>query len=347
MRATTEATTAPLSHRVLRHRPLGRSGLMVSEVGFGAWGIGGRTPGLTSYGPTDDACSLRALSVALERGITLFDTSPAYGAGHSETLIGRAVTGSARARVVLATKGGCERYDQPLDFSPESLERSLAASLERLNTDWVDLYQLHNPPPERMARGDDLRALMERWKAAGRIRAFGVSVATPRDGLTALACLAPDAIQANFNLLDQRCDAEGVLDAAQAAGCAVIARTPLCFGFLTGTVSSADLFPEGDHRRRLTPDLRGTWVESGRRMVEAVRAEAGGTPAQIALRFCVWHDALVSAIPGMVRPEEVEENADAAGVLRPLMPEEIRRLRELYTDIPVSQGTESRQGLQK
>ena len=129
----------------MRYRPLGKTGLQVSEIGFGAWGIGGRTVEQTSYGDTDDRTSLAALDRALERGITFFDTSAAYGNGHSEELIGRAVRGK-RSRAVITTKAGYEAWDQPPDFSPSAIVASTERSLARLGTDYLDLLQLHNPP---------------------------------------------------------------------------------------------------------------------------------------------------------------------------------------------------------
>src|SRR5215203_5260822 len=126
----------------MKYRALGRTGLTVSEIGFGAWGIGGRTVGQTSYGDTDDATSLAALGRALDRGITFFDTSSAYGNGHSEALIGRAFA-SSRQRVVIATKAGYEAWDRPPDFSAAAIVASAESSLARLRTDYIDLFQLH------------------------------------------------------------------------------------------------------------------------------------------------------------------------------------------------------------
>src|SRR5437588_5988051 len=111
----------------MRYRPLGRSGIEISEIGFGAWGIGGCTPGATSYGKTDDSASLRALEAALDRGISFFDTSGVYGYGHSEELLGRALAGH-REQVAIATKAGLREYGAPLDFSPASITAGVEAS---------------------------------------------------------------------------------------------------------------------------------------------------------------------------------------------------------------------------
>ncbi|WP_413204346.1 aldo/keto reductase [Rhodospirillum sp. A1_3_36] len=339
--------STPQADGGIRLRRLGRTPLMVSEIGFGCWGIGGRTPGQTSYGATDDSQSLRTLERARERGITFFDTAPVYGAGHSEELVGQAFAGSKRDGLVITTKGGCKTYEDPLDFSIPSLERGLEESLRRLKTDHVDLFLLHNPPPERMLEGDDLRALADRWKAEGKIRAFGSSVARPADGEAALKGLAPDALLVNFNLVDQRCDGLGLLDAAWEAGCSLIARTPLCFGFLAGSLDTSSLFPEGDHRAKWSEEIKAKWIAEGRAMVDAARIDAGGTQAQIALRFCLWHKAMCSAIPGMLSPSEVDENADAASVLPPLSSAAVERMRGLYQDESFSIPTKPRRGLRK
>src|SRR5258707_11650726 len=123
----------------MNYRALGRTGLSVSEIGFGAWGMGGRTAGHTSYGETDDATSLAALSRALDCGITFFDTSSAYGDGHSEALIGRAFKHS-RARVVIATKAGYDSWDRAPDFSPAAIVASVERSLARLQSYYVDTF---------------------------------------------------------------------------------------------------------------------------------------------------------------------------------------------------------------
>src|SRR5471030_320998 len=129
----------------MKYRALGRTGLTVSEIGFGAWGIGGRTVAHTSYGDTDDATSLSALARALDCGITFIDTSSAYGNGHSEELIGQAFEGR-RDRVVIGTKAGYDAWDRPPDFTAAAILKSAEGSLSRLRTDYIDLFQLHNAP---------------------------------------------------------------------------------------------------------------------------------------------------------------------------------------------------------
>ena len=171
----------------MRYRPLGKTGLQVSEIGFGAWGIGGRTVEQTSYGDTDDRTSLAALDRALERGITFFDTSAAYGNGHSEALIGQAVRGK-RSRAVIATKAGYEAWDQAPDFSPSAIVASTERSLARLGTDYLDLLQLHNPPLD-VVTAPAVREALAGLVQSGKIRAWGVSAKGPEEALQALrAC---------------------------------------------------------------------------------------------------------------------------------------------------------------
>src|SRR6185295_5584920 len=157
----------------MKYRALGRTGLSVSEIGFGAWGIGGRTVGETSYGDTDDRTSLVALRRALDRGITFFDTSSAYGEGHSEALIGEAFA-ARRDKVVIATKAGYDSWDKPPDFSPGAVVASAERSLARLRSDYVDLLQLHNPPAQALREGG-VREALTRLQSSGKIRAWGVS----------------------------------------------------------------------------------------------------------------------------------------------------------------------------
>src|SRR6266850_6008807 len=130
----------------MKVRKLGSTGLEVSEIGFGAWAIGGNAHG-NSYGPTDDDESLRAIKTALDLGCTFFDTADCYGFGHSEELLGQALKGH-RDRVIIATKGGSDFYHTPprLNFTESHLVFAVEESLRRLNTDTIDLYQLHNPP---------------------------------------------------------------------------------------------------------------------------------------------------------------------------------------------------------
>ena len=300
----------------MKYRPLGRTGLTVSEIGFGAWGIGGRTAGETSYGATEDSRSRAALERALDLGITFYDTSNVYGDGHSEALIGEAFA-HRRERVVIATKAGLARYDAPPDFSPEALRRSLDQSLTRLCTNYVDLLQLHNPPPDLFRRLPESYAALQAFMREGKIRSFGVSVKTPDEALAMLQRHLVPCVQINFNMLDIRAVEAGLFDRAASDGVGIIARTPLSFGFLSGAVTRDTRFSEGDHRRRWPRAQIERWIEGGGALHEAAGQQSGQTRSQVALRFCLSFPAVATVIPGILSADEAEENARASelGVL--------------------------------
>ncbi|MDP2330662.1 MAG: aldo/keto reductase [Reyranella sp.] len=304
----------------MRYRSLGRTGILVSEVGFGAWGIGGRSAGETSYGETDDGQSLAALHRALDCGITFFDTSPAYGAGHSEELIGRALAGR-RQHVVVATKAGYDDWTRAPDFSPAALQRSTEASLRRLQTDYLDVLQLHNPPSEVLA-SNDVRQTLERLLEVGKVRAWGISAKTPQTALEALQMAGMAVIQANFNMMDVRALTSGLLDALAEHQAAFVARTPLCFGFLSGTIDRSTSFAPGDHRRAWPRAQLDNWIDGARDLLAATQAKPGREGAVAALRFCLSFPAVSTTIPGILRPGEAETNA-LAGTLGPLSPEAV------------------------
>jgi aryl-alcohol dehydrogenase-like predicted oxidoreductase len=310
----------------MRYRPLGKTGLQVSEIGFGAWGIGGRTVEQTSYGDTDDRTSLAALDRALERGITFFDTSAAYGNGHSEELIGQAVRGR-RSRAVIATKAGYEAWDRAPDFSPSAIVASTERSLARLATDHLDLLQLHNPPLE-VVMSPAVREALTGLVDSGRIRAWGISAKGPDEAMQALRACDVAVIQANFNMMDVRVLTSGLLAEVERLGIGFIARTPLCFGFLSGTIGHDSVFPEGDHRARWPRAQLAHWVDGAADLMAAISASPGEAAAQAALRFCLSFPALSTTIPGIMRPSEADQNA-AASLMGPLPRHDVDAVLEI------------------
>jgi aryl-alcohol dehydrogenase-like predicted oxidoreductase len=293
----------------MKYRALGRTGLQVSEIGFGAWGIGGRTVGTTSYGDTDDRTSLAALARALDRGITFFDTSSAYGGGHSEELIGQAFE-AVRDRVVIATKAGYDAWDRPPDFSPAAVVASAEASLRRLRTDTIDLFQLHNPPQEAL-RSTELRAALAGLEKAGKIRAWGVSAKSPVEAIEALREFDAAVVQANFNMMDVRA-LDGLLGEVERRQAGFIGRTPLCFGFLSGAIARDTVFPPGDHRLGWSRAQLDNWIDGAADLLAAVKAQPGEEGVRSALRFCLAFPAISTVIPGILTPAEAEANARAS-----------------------------------
>ena len=301
----------------MKYRTLGSTGLTVSAIGFGGWGIGGRTEGATSYGETDDGVSRRALARAFECGITFFDTAPAYGDGRSERLIGEAFRGR-RDKVVIATKAGHRSWTEAPDFSPDALRASLEGSLRRLGTDYVDLLQLHNAPAGLLRAQPAIADTIMDLQRSGKIRAWGLSAKSPDDGIAAFRDLGAGTVQANINMLDVRAVTGGLVEAAQAAKAGIIARTPLCFGYLSGRVDASTQFAPGDHRAAWSEQQRTRWREGAELMFTAAAPAAAEERAHAALRFCLSVPAVASVIPGILTPEEAAFNA-AAGEL-PLLP---------------------------
>jgi aryl-alcohol dehydrogenase-like predicted oxidoreductase len=314
----------------MEYRRLGRTGLRVSVIGFGTWGIGGVAPGQASYGPTDDRESLRALAAALDRGITFYDTADVYGRGHSEELLGRAFA-ARRDRVVIASKVGYTDDFAGQDFSPGRLHERIEASLRRLRTDYIDLYQLHSPPLHcrEEDRADELHRLLEPLRALqreGKIRSVGVSLRSPEHGLAAVAC-GVDAVQINFNLMDQRARTLGVLEMAADGGTGVIVRTPLASGFLSGPLDTATLDPR-DHRKARSGDQLRRWQEGGA-LFATLNHHTSRTPAQLALQFCLAEAGVSTVVPGMMRVSEVEENVGTLTAL-PLSESSRQAIQTIY-----------------
>lgn len=314
----------------MKYRCLGNSGLLVSEIGFGAWGIGGGAGGHPAYGVTDDKESVNALSAALCSGVTFFDTSDLYGMGHSEELIGRAFR-NKRDQVVIATKGGIVNPKGDQDFSPEYLRCALERSLIRLGSDYVDVYQLHSPPLKVLAQGDRLLSLFETLIREGKVRVVGLSARSPQEALYAVEHLGLRCVQVNLNLLDWRAIDCGLLQRCRELDIAIIARTPLCFGFLTGRYSVDDVSDPNDHRARWPRDRVEGWITASSLIGAIITSGGEQTTGQKALRFCLSFDGVASVIPGMLTPSQVTENVRASQLGR-LTTEELAEVEQVYRE---------------
>jgi len=309
----------------VKFRQLGSSGLRVSEVGFGTWGLGG-----TAYGEVDDQVSEATLMAAIERGVNFYDTSDMYGDGHSEELLGNVFHG-VRDQIVLATKGGNLPHTglhMPQDFSVPYLTQALEGSLRRLRTDRVDLYQLHSPILSELETHEDVISLLQRWVKEGKIRAYGISVRSPKDGLAAIEQYGFSVVQVNFNMMDQRALDSGLLDLAVKNQVGLIARTPLVFGYLTGTLTGEEKMPSTDHRRNWPEDQRKRWAQSSN-LFDFLCLPGQRTSVQAALRFCLDHEAISTVIPGMMTPEQVAENTQASEI-SPLTAAERENIQTIY-----------------
>jgi aryl-alcohol dehydrogenase-like predicted oxidoreductase len=308
----------------MKYRTLGKTGLKVSEVGFGAWAIGGNNYG-NSYGPTDDQVSIAAVERAFELGCNFYDTADVYGHGHSEQLLGQALKGH-RNEVILATKVGGDFYHDPprMNFNPDYLEFASAKSCERLQTDYIDLYQLHNPPIQLLKNVKTFEGL-EKLKDSGRIRHYGVSIHDPQEGLLWMKYGKLAAVQVVFNLLRQEAKNQ-LFQAAREQNVAIIAREPLSNGFLSGKFNIDSTFPSGDIRSNFPRNYLVGLIRAAQqlRLLESKTR----TLAQASIRFALDHKDVSTVIPGAKTPQQTEENIKASE-LPPLTGEELLRIRYL------------------
>lgn len=308
----------------MKYRTLGKTGLKVSEVGFGAWAIGGNDHG-NSYGPTDDNVSIAAVQRAFGLGCNFYDTADVYGHGHSEELLGQALKGH-RDDVILATKVGGDFYHDPprMNFSPEYLEFAAAKSCERLQTDYIDLYQLHNPPGQLLKTGKIFESL-EKLKDSGRIRHYGVSIHDPQEGILSMKYGQPATIQVVFNLLRQEAK-NHLFQAAREQNVAIIAREPLSNGFLTGKFTIDSTFPSGDIRSNFPRNYLAGLVRAAQQL--RVLETKTRTLTQASIRFALDHKDVATVIPGAKTPQQTEENMKASE-LPSLTGEELLRIKIL------------------
>lgn len=317
----------------MRYRTLGKTGITVSEIGFGGLGIGGVSADVASYGPADDSESLAALARAYDAGVTFYDTSPDYGNGHSEELIGKAFWGK-RERVVIASKVGFVSLARPNDraairdsLRSSNIRQSLEDTLRRLQSGYLDLLQLHSPPLEVLREMPDIFSTFDDLRQEGKIRAWGISLRSPVDGIAAISEFSAPVLQVNFSMIDQRALDNGLFDLATEKGAGIIARTPFSYGFLTGKYSDSKFDPR-DHRSRQPLERREQWTAAPA-MFSSLNQGKERTLAQLALQFCLAPEMISTVIPGMMRLAEVDENARVLEV-EPLGATEFTAIRAAY-----------------
>jgi aryl-alcohol dehydrogenase-like predicted oxidoreductase len=312
----------------MNYRELGKTGIKVSEIGFGTWGIGGNASGAVGYGPTDDKESTVALRKAYELGVNFFDTADLYGYGHSEELIGETFK-DVRKDVIIASKVGFLDFNGKQDFSSLHIKETLAASLKRLHTDYLDLYQLHSPTIEALENDSTILSTFASLKREGKIKAIGISVRTPDEGLAVVSNFNVDAIQVNLNLVDQRALENGLLAMCEKEKIGVIVRTPLCYGFLTGEYTAASLFGPQDQRRKWSRPQIERWANAYKLFIAGLTHQEPSTNVQFALRFCLSCPGVSTVIPGMLTEGQVEENI-ASSHLGALRAVDFRRVVNTY-----------------
>ncbi|HEX2911264.1 MAG TPA: aldo/keto reductase [Chloroflexia bacterium] len=298
----------------MKYRTLGRTGLKVSELGFGSWAVGGNQHG-NSYGATDDTASLEAITVSCELGCNFFDTADVYGYGHSEEILGRGLSRIGKLNeVIIATKVGANFSggQTVIDFSARHIREAIDASLKRLGRDYIDLYQLHNPSRQFIIDGTVFEVLDE-LKAAGKIRYYGVSVHSVAEGMACLKQGKADTIQIVYNifsLLQSENPAEQLLPLCLENNIGVIAREPLANGFLTGKQTTSTAYEPGDIRASWPHNYRDHKVRLTRSLQFLEQPER--TMAQAALRFVLDEPAVSTAIVGIKTAEQARENFAAS-----------------------------------
>ena len=301
----------------MQKRQLGRTGRTVGVMGLGCWQLG------ADWGEVGEDDAMATLHAAADAGVTFFDTADVYGDGRSERLVGRLLRERSGDDLVVATKMG-RRADPhvPEAFTPEALRAWNDRSRENLGVDTLDLVQLHCPPTPVYSTDavfDTLDAMVEE----GRLRAYGVSVETCAEALTALARPNVASVQIILNIF-RRKPLDEVLPAAREAGVGIIARVPLASGLLTGKYDETTTFAENDHRNYnrsgqafdVGETFAGVPFEVGVAAARDVAALApsGTTTAQLALRWVVDQPGVSVVIPGARTPEQARANAEAADV---------------------------------
>jgi aryl-alcohol dehydrogenase-like predicted oxidoreductase len=312
----------------MKYRKLGRTNFEISEMGYGAWGIGG-----TQWlGGTDDE-SLAALRRAIELGLNFIDTALAYGAGHSEQLVGRVVRESG-GRIYVATKVPPKNQLWPARpgigieqvFPYDYILRSAERSLKHLGMETIDLLQLHVWNPEWIAR-DEWRRGLEELKSSGKVRAVGISINDhqPDSALEIIETGLIDTVQVIYNVFDQSPERK-LFPLAIERNIGVIARVPLDEGSLTGTIDENTRFSPGDFRvGYFRGDRKKQVAEHVHGLLGDLGVDAASLP-EIALRFCLSHPAVSTVIPGMRSVRNAEANC-AVPDKGPLPPETLAVLR--------------------
>jgi len=315
----------------MNYRTLGRTGYQVSEISFGAWAIGG------NWGSVDDDESLKALHRAIDLGVNFIDTADVYGDGRSERLIAQ-VLKERSEDVIVATKAG-RRLDPHMaeGYNAENLTAFIERSLRNLETDCLDLVQLHCPPTEVYYQQETFAALDDLVKA-GKIRYYGVSVEKVEEALKAIEFPNVQTVQIIFNMFRHR-PADLFFREAKAREVGILARVPLASGLLTGKLSATSTFAADDHRNfnrygqafDVGETFSGVDYERGLAAVEELKAlvPEDATMAQLALRWILMFDAVTCAIPGAKNIGQVESNVNAAE-LPPLTAEQMAAVEDIY-----------------
>lgn len=301
----------------------------ITKLGFGCWGLGG-----DSYGKLNHQRAIQLIKFAIKKKINFFDTSNIYGDGKSEIRIGKALEDLNRQKLFIASKIGMiphkpTQWKTPQNFNISYLKKSFFESLRRLNTNYIDLIQLHSPPIELIKHKSKMKkilTLLKILKADGHVRYFGVSVKSPKDALMVIKNYKEfKFIQLNFNLMDQRAIDYDIFNLAQEKNIKIISRTPLAFGFLSGKVKFKK---KDDHRKKWSRKQINIW-QNGKSVFYNCINRKNININLIALLFSVFHKSVIATIPGMMSEKEIVQNSNFLKIKK-LNKKEIKNIRLIY-----------------
>ena len=318
----------------MQTRKFGRTGRNVSEIGFGAWAIGG------SWGTVDESDAVGALNAGLDAGMTFIDTADVYGDGRSERLVAKVLKERGGERPFVATKAGRRLPQQAVaGYTDANLRAWIERSLTNLEVETLDLVQLHCPPTD-LYYHPEVFDLLDRLVKDGKIRNYGVSVERIEEAIKAIEYPGVMSVQIIFNIFRQR-PAGDFFELAKRKEVAIIARVPLASGLLTGKLTANSTFADDDHRRfnrhgeafDVGETFSGVPYEVGLKAVERIRKliGAGATMAEFALRWILMFDAVTVAIPGAKTAAQAQANARAAGLPR-LSQSQMAELKAIYDE---------------
>jgi len=329
----------------MKYRTIPNTDIEVSTVGFGLWTIS-----TGWWGIEDEQHGMDLLRSAYDKGVTLFDTADTYGRGKGETMLAEAL-GHVRDEIVIATKFGYDFYNHtneregqrelPQDFSPEYVRFAVEESLKRLGTDYIDIYQVHNP---RMAavRNDELFEVLDDLKAEGKIRHYGAALGPANgweaEGLAVMRNRDVSTLQVIYNMLEQDPGAR-LISAAEREGVGVMVRVPHSSGLLEGKYTLETTFPPSDHRSHRPRE----WLVEGLQKLEKLTFLSDGTDrtiGQAAIQFVLASSSVVSVLPNLYNDEQLDEFAAAPDTVE-LTPAELSRIADLYAanfDLPKVEG---------
>jgi aryl-alcohol dehydrogenase-like predicted oxidoreductase len=325
----------------MKYRTFPGTDISVSEVGFGVW-----TVATTWWGITDRQVGIDLLRRAFDLGITFYDTADTYDDGGAETILSEAFPGK-RDELTIATKFGYDIYahrpdpsqrERPHNWEPSYLRFAVEKSLERLGTDRIDFYQLHNPRIDALKR-DDLMAELEALKTEGKIRSYGAALGPAIDERQAdesryvIENTGMAGVQIIYNLLEQQVGAP-IFETAREHGKAILTRVPHASGLLEGNLNTDTTFAPGDHRnwRMTTNEKKRQWLDLGLRKVEKldfIAEGAGRTMGQAALQFILSEPSIISVLPNIYDAPQLEELAKSPDTA-PMSEAELSHLSDLH-----------------